>query len=291
MEDRDLQSEYKGLLPIFIDDLRIRFCPADDQLLSKLGAALIDYLNMAVGNCRTKAKNMTHQNKPRAANPRAKRPPGLLAASRDSAIGTDTSSIYGALGGASGPSPLSSSFRPFSQPLLDSQSVAEVERRNSDALSPNIPPPNAALASSLSDLAGMGMVFPDVGFVSLQGLESAGALSQPHGSHPALPLQQVPFPQYLNGSVLDVWTAQSGGNPESFAPDQHEPAEPFQSHYRPIQTEPQHPENPTTRDGYDCQLHDGYSRTLEDGAFPPPEMGPNGTYPAGEHAGSDGNYF
>lgn len=234
---------------------------------------------------------MTHHNKPRAANPRAKRPPGLLSVSRDSAIGTDTSSIYGALGGASGPSPLSSSFRPYSQPLLDSQSVAEVERRGSDALLPGIPPPPEVLASSFSDLAGMGMVFPDVGFVSLQGLESAGTLSQPHGTHPALPLQQVPFPQYSGGPVSDFWTAQSDGNPEALASDQHDPAEQFQSHHGPTENEHQHPENPTTRVRYDGQLHSGYSRTLEDGAFPPPEMGPNGNYTTGDHAGSDGNYF
>ena len=246
---------------------------------------------MALGNCRTKAKNMIHHNKPRAANPRAKRPPGLLAASRDSAIGTDTSSVYGALGGTSGPSPLSSSFRPFSQPPLDRQSVAEVERRRSDAILPDVSPPNDALASSFSDLAGMGMVFPDVGFVSLQGPETDGTLSQNHGTHPTLQLQQAPFPHYSGGPILDGWTIQSGRNPEIFAPQQHEPGEQSESHHRPIQIVPQHPENCTTRFRYDGQPNNSYTCTLEGGTFPPPEMGPDGTYPAEDPAGSGGNYF
>ncbi|KAK0750220.1 hypothetical protein B0T18DRAFT_123764 [Schizothecium vesticola] len=290
MEDSDLEFEYKGLLSIFIDDLRTRFCPADDQLLSKLRAALIEYLNKALENCRTKAKNMTHHNKPEASIPKAKRQSRLLP-SRDSAIGTDTSSTYGALGAASGPSPLlNSTYRPLSQPPLDSQSVAEVESQRSGATFPDIPPPNEALASSSNDLAGMGMVFPDVGFVSFQGLDTAGTLSQTHGIQPALPLPQVPFPHYSGGPIPGGWTTQSGGNAESLASDQHELAEEqFHSHHWPIQNEPQHPENFMTLIGYDGQRHSGYSNTMEDVIFPPPEMEPGGTYADEDHAGSGGN--
>jgi hypothetical protein len=290
MEDSDLEFEYKGLLSHFTDDLRIRFCPADDQLPSKLQAALVDYLNMAVGNCRTKAKSMTHHNKPEASIPKAKRQSRLLP-SRDSAIGTDTSSTYGALGGASGPSPfLNSTSRPFSQPLLDSQSVAEVGSQRSGALFADIPPPNEALASSSNDLAGMGMVFPDVGFVSSQGLSTAGTLSQTHGTQPALPLQQGQFPHYSGGPLLDGRTTQGGGNAEFFGSGQHEPAEgQVHSHHWPIQNEPQHPENSATGIRYYGQLNSGYSHTLEDVMFPPLEMGPGGIYADEDHAGSGGN--
>lgn len=248
MEDIDLESAYNGLLPIFMDDLRFRFNPADDQLLSKHGAALIDYLNMAVRNCRTKAKNMMHHNKPRAANPGAKRPRGQVSAFRDSAIDTDACSIYGTLGEASGPSPLSSSIPPFSQPVLEAQSVANFEGRGSGALLPDITPPNEVLAASFTDPAHVGG-FMDVGHVSLQGLETADTLSHTHGPHSALPLPRVPFSGDSDGPMMGGWTMPSGGDLAFFAPHQHQPAEHFQSHHRPNQNEPWHHENSSTRQG------------------------------------------
>jgi hypothetical protein len=134
------------------------------------------------------------------------------------------------------------------------------------------------------------MVFPDVNFVSLQGLDTAGAAPQTQGTHPMLSLPQAPVPHYP-GPSIDGWTAQAGRNPEFFAPHQLGPAEEPQPPHRAVQNAPQHPETSMARIRCDWQLQDGYSYTLDGSTFPLPETGPGGISPDEDLSGSGGNYF
>ncbi|KAK1758807.1 hypothetical protein QBC47DRAFT_435948 [Echria macrotheca] len=191
MEDSDLEAEYRGLLPILADDLLERGYFLHDPSLD-MRTVLADNFNMAFQNCRMRAKNMEHTNR-QTSNPRAKRPAGALsryaARSRDSAIGTDTSSVYISMSPRlSHPAPghsynlLPTSLRLPSQPPLYPNYGADPNSHQS--ISPGVAHAGA-LPTSEQDLAWMGTGFPrppsDLGLDFIVPVPHAG-----HGQAPGL---------------------------------------------------------------------------------------------------------